>query len=174
MKTFKYFLICIIVVGAFFFTSCEKEHVPEECYKIVPSTSISTSDLLGKEVQVQWATNDGRGGNFFSSVTQMRYLVNSSNTDSVLMAVINGEFFGTSGNFSQPNQPMFMLVFNKEKTEIYSVKAFISSEGMAWNGYSYAKFGVVEDTEKISISINGMSSPLDEGIYMCVQFLISK
>ncbi|MFH1608812.1 MAG: hypothetical protein ABH951_02225 [Patescibacteria group bacterium] len=160
MKNFL-FLLIIIVLSTLVIVSCKKEPKYEKCFEVPESKvlSIPTDTLLGKTVEVEWSTSDGRGDFFSSTISRVKYL-----GDSIPDLIISKDAQLTVGI-------ILTRKVSGRKTEVFALKPFISGEGQVWNEMSYAEVGVSETDESIIITSNGMRSPSGED-FMCMRLKI--
>ena len=97
----KSMFLFVIALSALAMFSCKKEKLNdyEKCFQIPSSKSISSGELLGDTVFIEWRVNDGANGKFTSIISQSKLSSNG-----VPELVINGTFV------SEPvNKDFFVL-----------------------------------------------------------------
>ncbi len=162
----------VIALSALAMFSCKKEKLNdyEKCFQIPSSKSISSGELLGDTVFIEWRVNDGANGKFTSIISQSKLSSNG-----VPELVINGTFVSETGVvFTDKTQPLIVLVLNETKTEIFSVKTFFSTEGSAWNSMNSAEMGVIENNSIITVVLNNMESSNNNELSMCLKLEIKE
>ena len=167
-------ILIIMLVSLVAISSCKKDSsgAYQKYYAIPPTKDISTFDLINKDVDVEWIINGEKLVKFSSTVSEQSYL-----TDGTPVLVINGNFPDHwSVHYDDVNQLLVSILFVKEEVpkHVYAVKPAFMQKSLVWNGISTADVGVYEDFNVIVITTNGMFSPDEDGVSMCMKITIHK
>ena len=160
------------------FISCKKESQAEHgCYDIpVLRTFLPNTDIANKTVDVELRFNDKPKENFTSIVSTAQSL---SGTEGIRQYNINGHI--KNGVFvynDNVDYPMITIIMVKNlvdaSQEVFAIKLLFNKEGYTWNGSAYAKIGVIESFNTITITSNNLASPFYDWKYVCIKIVIHK
>jgi|GEM_PF-2330824 len=167
-------ILIIMLASLVAISSCKKDSsgAYQKYYAIPATKNISTFDLINKDVDVEWIINGEKLVKFSSTVSQQGY-----STTGVPVLVINGYFPDHwSVHYNDVNQLIVSILFAKEEVpkHVYAVKPAFIQKSLVWNGISSADIGVYEDFNVVVITTNGMFSPDEDGVSMCMKITIYK
>ncbi len=173
MKKLIFSLLILVV-----FTSCKKDElVYDKCYNIPSNTTISTLPKIGDSVMVEFATNDGRYGNYSTVINDIKVnkkprILNNGSTDTLYSTFISigGTITNGFAYYNSSDQPIIEIVIWEDdkthKNEVIAIKPSFYGEHMVWNPMNYADIGYDENSK--TIYTNGMMSQTSDAT-MCMK-----
>ncbi|MEK7588886.1 MAG: hypothetical protein AAB438_03655 [Patescibacteria group bacterium] len=163
--------------------ACKKEPAStvHDCYNIPATTNLSTVNLVGKNVTIEWSTSDGRGGTFDSKITVERP-VNVSGTSKTHQFLVNGYLTNTGlvAGFLDSDNPLVVIVVHEDTTKnentFFALRPILfgTKGSSAWNTSIPSPTGVLETASEIEITANSMQEPNGDPVAMCMKVVLQK